>query len=125
MLNLRWRITLATGLLTLPLIIAAALSQFSAAVADTIAATGNMEEITHHHLKIKWGYAIAGAGAIVLTWSADTLQIVALASRAFAFYYMLQCCVAISVSKSGPQKVGMATIAAILGFIAVFSVPAG
>lgn len=116
---------LATGLLTLPLIIAAALSQFSAAVADTIAATGNMEEITHHHLKIKWGYAIVGAGAIVLTWSADTFQIVALASRAFAFYYMLQCCVAISVSKSNTQKAGMVIIALILAFIAVFSVPVG
>lgn len=116
---------LATGLLTLPLIIAAALSQFSAAVADTIAATGNMEEITHHHLKIKWGYAIIGAGAIVLTWSADTFQIVTLASRAFAFYYMLQCCVAISVSKSNIQKAGMGCIAMILAFIAIFSVPVG
>lgn len=116
---------LATGLLVLPLIAAAALSQFSAAVADIIAATGNMEEVTHNHLKVKWGYAIVGVGAIVLTWSADTFQIVALASRAFAFYYMLQCFVAISVSESRAQRTGMAVIAAILAFIAAFSVPAG
>lgn len=115
---------LATSLLVLPLIIAAALSQFSAAVADTIAATGNMEEVTHHHLKIKWGYIIVGSGAIALTWSADTFEIVALASRAFAFYYMLQCFVAISVSKSNFQKLCIGVVAAILGFITVFSVPA-
>lgn len=84
-----------------------------------------MEEITHHHQKIKWGYATVGTGTALLTWSADTFQIVALASRAFELYYMLQCCVTIRVSKFGPQKAGMGVIAAILGFIAVFSVPAG
>ncbi len=62
--------------------------------------------------------------AIALTWSASTLEIVALASRAFAFYYMLQCLVAISVSKSTVQRIGMAMVAAALGFITVFAVPA-
>ena len=90
----------AAALLAVPLIVAAALSQFSAAVADTLAATGNMQESTHGHLKAKWGCILVGGGAIALTWSASTLEIVALASRAFAFYYMLQCLVAISVSKS-------------------------
>ena len=47
------------------------------------------------------------------------------ASRAFAFYYMLQCLVAISVSKSTVQRVGMALIAVALGFITIFAVPAG
>jgi hypothetical protein len=60
-----------------------------------------------------------------LTWSASTFEILALASRAFAFYYMLQCLVAISVSKSAAQRVGMSIIAAALGFITVFAVPAG
>ena len=62
-------------LLTVPLVAAAALSQFSAAVADTLAATGNMEEVTHQHLKERFGYLFVGGGAIVLTWSADTFQI--------------------------------------------------
>jgi hypothetical protein len=35
------------------LIIVAALSQF--AVADTLAATGNKQEVTHGHLKSRWG----------------------------------------------------------------------
>jgi hypothetical protein len=115
----------AAGLLVVPLIAAAALSQFSAAVADTLAATGNLQETTRGHLKDKWGCILVGGGAIALTWSANILEILALASRAFAFYYMLQCLVAISVSKSTVQRVGMAIIAALLGFITVFAVPAG
>ncbi len=47
-----------------------------------------------------------------------------LASRAFAFYYMLQCFVAVSVSKSIAQRVAMMVLAAALGFITVFAVPA-
>jgi len=114
----------AASALAVPLIIAAALSQFSAAVADTLAATGNMEETTHGHLKSKWGCILVGGGAIALSWSASTLEIVALASRAFAFYYMLQCLVAISVSKSTSQRAWMAVVAAALGFITLFAVPA-
>jgi hypothetical protein len=114
----------ASSLLVVPLIVGAALSQFSAAVADTLTASGNMAEVTHGHLKAKWGYIFVGGGAIALTWSANTLEIIALASRAFAFYYMLQCFVAVSVSKSTGQRVAMMVVAAALGFIAVFAVPA-
>jgi hypothetical protein len=114
----------AAALLVAPLIVAAALSQFSAAVADTLAATGNLEETTHGHLKARWAYIFVGGGAIALTWSADTLEIVALASRAFAFYYLLQCLVAISVSQSLIQRAGVAIVALALGFITVFAVPA-
>ena len=115
---------IAASAFTVPLIVAAALSQFSAAVADTLAATGNMEETTHGHLRSKWGCIFVGGGAIALTWSASTLEIVAFASRAFAFYYMLQCLVAISVSKSLIQRAGMTVVAVALGFITVFAVPA-
>ena len=115
---------IASSLLVAPLVIAAALSQFSAAVADTLAAIGNMEEVTHEHLKAKWGTILVGGGAIALTWSASTLEIIAIASRAFAFYYMLQCLVAITVNKSVGQRIGIAAVACVLGFITVFAVPA-
>jgi hypothetical protein len=114
----------ASALLTVPLIIAAAFSQFSAAVADTLAASGNLEEVTSKKLKEKWGYVLIGGGAIVLTWSATTFELVSLASRAFAFYYMLQCLVAFTVSKSKPQKIAIMAIAMILAFIILFAVPA-
>ena len=115
----------ASTLLVAPLIIAAAMSQFSAAVADTFSAIGNMEEMTHGHLKAKWGYLFVGGGALALTWSADTFEILALASRAFAFYYTLQCLVAISVSRSAVQRAAFAAVALALAFITVFAVPAG
>ena len=114
----------ASALLVAPLVIAAALSQFSAAVADTLAATGNLEEVTHEQLTMKFGTVLVGGGAIALAWLADTLEIVALASRAFAFYYLLQCLVAISVSRSRAQRAFFALVAAALGFITVFAVPA-
>jgi len=114
----------ASALLVTPLIAAAALSQFSAAVADTMSATGNMEEVTHDKLKQRYGYLIVGIGAVALTWSANTIEIIALASRAFAFYYMLQCFVAISLSKSVVQRVIFGVVALALAFITVFAVPA-
>jgi hypothetical protein len=116
---------IASGLLIVPLIVAATFSQFSAAVADTIAATGNMEEVTGKKLKERWAYILIGTGAVVLTWEATTFELVSLASRAFAFYYMLQCFVAFSVNKSKIQRAGIVVVAMILGFITVFAVPAG
>jgi uncharacterized membrane protein YkvA (DUF1232 family) len=115
----------AAGILVIPLVVAAALSQFSAAVADTLAAAGNLEEVTHQHFKEKYAYLWIGGAAIALTWSADTYQLLAIASRSFAFYYLLQCLVGISVSNSRVQQCCMAVIAAILGFITIFAVPVG
>lgn len=114
----------ASAFLVAPLVIAAAVSQFSAAVADTLAATGNMEEVTNKKLKAKFGTILVGGGAIALSWSSNTTELIALASRAFAFYYLLQCLVAISVSKSTMQKIGFGIIALALAFITVFAVPA-
>jgi hypothetical protein len=112
------------GFLVAPLVVAAALSQFSAAVADTLAATGNLQESTNGHITSKWGCLFVGSGALALTWSGNTYEILALASRAFAFYYLMQCLVAISISQSTIQRIGMAVLAAALGFITVFAVPA-
>lgn len=115
----------AAGILVIPLVLAAALSQFSAAVADTMAGTGNLEEVTRQRLKEKYAYLWIGIPAIALTWSADTYQLLAIASRGFALYYLLQCLVAISVSKSRMQQCWLAAIAAVLGFITIFAVPVG
>jgi len=116
---------IAAAGLVIPLVIAAALSQFSAAVADTFSAIGSIEQVSHGHVQMKWGCLLVGGGALALTWSADTLEILALASRAFAFYYTLQCFVAISVSTSLQQKAYFAAIAVVLSFITLFAVPAG
>jgi len=49
----------------------------------------------------------------------------ALASRAFAFYYMLQCLVAVTLTKSALQRNLFRLLAAVLAVITFFSVPAG
>jgi hypothetical protein len=40
---------------------------------------------------------------VVLTWSVSVNEIIAYASRAFAFYYMLQCAVAAVVAWQDPK----------------------
>jgi len=118
-------VLVASSVLVIPLVIAASLSQFSAAVADTLASAGNIQEVTQSKLKEKWAYLIVGVTAIILTWTANTYELVSLASRAFAFYYMLQCFVAISISHSLFQRIAMSILACLLGFITIFAVPAG
>ena len=109
----------------MPLVIAAVFSQFSAAVADTVGGEGNMVEAFDGRVAPRAAYTIILAGAAVLCWTADTLQLLAIASRAFAFYYMLQAIVAICVSEKWRERAGMALVAAVLAFITVFAVPAG
>jgi len=112
-------------ILPLPLVAAAVLSQFSAAVADTLGGEGNMVEASRGRITHHVAYMTIGAGAIAITWSATTLQTVALASRAFALYYMLQCLVAMTVSRNRTAKAGMVILAALLLGITLFATPVG
>ena len=114
----------AVPFMVVPLIIAAALSQFSAAVADVITSVGNIEEATGNRIKARFAYILVGFGAAMLTWSANTFELVALASRAFAFYYLMQCLVAICVTRSPAQRLAFALVALVLAFVAIFAVPA-
>jgi len=111
--------------LPLPLVIAAIFSQFSAATADTIGASGNMLEFTGHKIPVRLTYLIICGFAILLTWSAETFEILTLASRAFAFYYFMQCLVAFSVAATGLQRTLFLLAAAGLLFITIFAVPVG
>jgi hypothetical protein len=110
--------------LPIPLVIAAVLSQFSAAVADVVGGGGTVAESTNGRVDERRAYALICGIAIVLAF-ASTLALISFASRAFAFYYFLQCLVAISVSKSTTQKVAIGLLAAVLAFITLFAVPAG
>jgi len=114
-----------SALLVAPLILAASLSQFSAAVADTLAAAENMVEITHNHVNQRLGYLFVGAIAIELAWSGSTFAIITLASRAFAFYYLLQCIVGFTVCESHCERARLIFVALALLFVLIFAVPAG
>lgn len=114
-----------SAIFVVPLILAATLSQFSAAVADTLAAAGNISELTTDKINEKRAYIIIGVGAIILTWTADTFTVLALASRAFAFYYFLQCLVALTVPAHQVKKLLFVALSLVLAFITVFAVPVG
>jgi hypothetical protein len=69
--------------------------------------------------------------AIILIWTADLLEIISFASRAFALYYLLQCVVALIASHHYYERKAyrlcctrFATVATILAFIVVFAIPA-
>ena len=95
----------------------------NATTGGTIGGGGNAAETTKGHIDAKHAYIVICGIAVAVAFM-STMEVLALASRAFAFYYMLQCLVAITVSKSTVQRVGMAMVAAALGFITVFAVPA-
>ena len=110
--------------LVTPLVLAAVLSQFSAAVADVVAAGGTVEESTQGRVDDRQAYVLVCGIAIILAF-APTLTILSFASHAFAFYYFLQCLVAICVTEKRWQKVAIGGLAVILAFITLFAVPAG
>lgn len=113
------------------LVVAAVMSQFSAAVADTAGAGGLGEEQSGGRLPAQKGYLLVAGAGIVIVWSADVFEIVAVASRAFAAYYGLQALVALLTI--GDAKVeagrGLRLIFTLLGFlmllIALFALPVG
>ena len=125
----------ATGLaataLPLMLIVAAIMSQFSAAVADTVGAGCLASESSNGKLATNYGYLVVSLFAIILVWTADLLEIISFASRAFALYYLLQCVVALIIrhhhlkqKRYDLHQTYFATVATILAFIVVFAVPA-
>jgi len=125
----------ATGLaataLPLMLIVAAVMSQFSAAVADTVGAGCLTSESSSGKISTNKGYLVVSIFAIILIWTADLLEIISFASRAFALYYLLQCVVAFIVSHQYYEhkvhrlhRAHFAAVATILAFIVVFAIPA-
>jgi len=122
---------LAAAALPLMLIVAAIMSQFSAGVADTVGAGGLASETTRGKLSSNKGYLLVAVFAILLVWTANLLEIIALASRAFALYYLLQCVVALLANRHHREDksywlrfAGFSAIAVLLLFIVLFAIPA-
>ena len=122
---------LAATVLPFMLIVAAIMSQFSAAVADTVGAGGLACESCKEILPTNKAYLVVSILAIILVWTADLLEIISFASRAFALYYLLQCVVAIIASHNQYERkahflnlVRFTTLAGILTFIVIFAMPA-
>lgn len=112
-------------LLGLPLVIGAVLSQFSAATADTVAAAGDMRAIGPKWMRDPRPYLASGAAAIVLCWTVPTFTIIAIASRAFAAYYAVQCVIAARSASRASRKIGYGALALVLLAITLLAEPAG
>ncbi len=79
--------------------VAAIGSQFSAAIADNSGAGGLIEDLSERKLSMRYAYLLVLVVTIVLTWQTNVNQIIAYASRAFAFFYALQGAVAFLVAR--------------------------
>jgi len=125
---------LAAAVLPLMLIVAAIMSQFSAAVADTVGAGCLASESSSGKITTNKGYLLVSLFAIILVWTADLLEIISFASRAFALYYLLQCVVAIIASYHHYRNkarllhcarcASFASVASILTLVVIFAIPA-
>ena len=112
-------------LLTLPLVLCAILSQFSAATADTAAAT---EDPDGHRPQVFDGppsYLLSGAAAVAMIWAIPLFTLVAVASRAFAAYYCVQCVIALLTSSGPAKRAGFGALAVAMAAITLFAQPVG
>ncbi len=114
------------------LVLAALASQFGAAVGDTLGAGGLAEEESRGRLPARLAYLVVTASGVILVWTTNVFEIITLASRAFAVYYLAQTLVALRVAYgfSGRWRRGayfalFGLMAAILMGVAVFAVPVG
>lgn len=111
--------------LTYPLVLVAIFSQFSAAVADAISGSGSMVEVSHRALPKRATYLLICLSAIALCWATTTFTILALASRAFAFYYLMQCFITISILDKFAHKLLVGIVSLVLAFVTAFATPVG
>ncbi|MEM9590499.1 MAG: hypothetical protein AAF967_04065 [Pseudomonadota bacterium] len=119
-------------ILPLMLTIGAVASQFSASVADSVGCAGLLEEISDRRISVRHTYPLIALVAIAITWSADVFRIITFASQAFAMFYMVQSCVALSVAygnpaipNRGPRMILFASVALFCLCVVLFGIPSG
>lgn len=104
-------------------------SQLSAAVADSIGASGLLSQTSHQHISPKQAYLLIGLVSCLIIWGTDVVSIVALASRAFAVFYALQCLVASLCASHHKNDKSKAILFGLLAFVcalvAIFGTPSG
>ncbi len=90
------------------------------------------EEESRGHLPARLAYLLVTASGVILVWTTNVFEIITLASRAFAVYYLAQTLVALRVAYGFSGRWRRAAyfalfglMAAILMGVAVFAVPVG
>lgn len=120
-----------TWVLPFMLVFAALMSQLSAGIADTVGAGGLVVEETGKRVPERLAYPVLIAFAIAMIWMFDIFEVVAIASRTFAFYYMMQTVVAFIVARkllTGRKRTmklfWLSILAVLLALIVIFAIPA-
>ena len=113
-----------------PLVLVAAVaSQLSAAVADTAGGGAMLVQGRRGSREVRVGYVAVLGGAATIVWVSNVFEIVAIASRAFALYYLVQAMLAVIVASGDGVRsrrvVGFAVVVAVMAFVVVFGIPAG
>ncbi len=111
-------------LLTIPLVVSAVLSQFSAATADTAAADGNLRAL-FNWMRGARPYLVSGGAAIALASTVGTFLIISIASRAFAAYYAMQAFIAARTCRGYARRVGYYSLALLMLAVTLLAEPAG
>ena len=125
---------MAAIVLPFMLIGAALMSQFSAAVADTGGGGGGLLcENSGKRISTRTSYLGISICAILLVWAVDLIEIITLASRAFAIYYFLQALLALHFCfcdcspenrMSKWMRLLFISVAIVLLYIIFFAIPA-
>lgn len=110
-------------LLALPLVLSAIFSQFSAATADTVAAAGNLRSLYRVRMRRRRPYLLTGIAAVLMIWLIPTFTIIAIASRAFAAYYCVQCVIALLTSDGILRRLFYGLLALVLAAITLLAQP--
>ncbi|MFC4992109.1 hypothetical protein [Rubritalea tangerina] len=113
------------AVLPILLTVAAVGSQFSASVADEAAAGGLLEDV--FKVPTKRAYLLVMIVSVSLTWITSVTEVISIASRAFAVYYLLQCTVAALLAnreKNHPRTLAFSLSALLCLIVALFGIPA-
>ena len=114
------------ALLGVLVLVAAAASQLSAAVADSLGSAGLALELSGKRLTLKTAYVLTGALALGVVWLTDPFEVIAVASRAFGLFYALQCVLAIWIGrKTGVSSVPAALFQGVLACLCLAAAAAG
>jgi hypothetical protein len=117
---------LVSPFLGILVLIGAGSSQLSAAVADTIGSGGLSCEVSRGRLKVREGVFVAAGLAALVVWLTDPFQVIAVASRAFALYYFMQCALALFVARRMAKHQRLSQLCfALLGLACLAAVLAG
>lgn len=113
----------------LPLLVTvgALASQSSAAIADTLGASGLMNANLSRFIGERETYLLLAVIAAIVTWQTNVFSLVAFASRCFALYYTLQCVQAALSANARGERLRAASFAMIMLMalaVLIFGAPA-